>query len=85
MEMSRVSNLSLVALVFFFRPESRSSDVQIRSRPNRIWASNPPRSFYYVFLGQYGQNSPLLEGRIATRTHNLHRMHYQLECSRRKA
>ena len=55
MEILGLSNLSLVALVLFFTLnlapmmfESFTSD--------RIWASNPPESFY-MFLGQYGQRT----------------------------
>ena len=55
MEILRPSNLALVALVFVFSLnlapmmfESFTSD--------RIWASNPPESFY-MFLGQYGQRT----------------------------
>jgi hypothetical protein len=54
-EKLRFSNLCLIALVFFFSLnlapmmfESFTSD--------RIWASNPPESFY-MFLGQYGQET----------------------------
>jgi hypothetical protein len=54
-EILRPSNLALVALVFVFSLnlapmmfESFTSD--------RIWASNPPESFY-MFLGQYGQRT----------------------------
>ena len=55
MDKLRLSNLCLLALVFFFSLnlapmmfESFTSD--------RIWASNPPESFY-MFLGQYGQKT----------------------------
>jgi hypothetical protein len=54
-ELTRLSNLSLVALAFFYSLnlapmlfESFTSD--------RIWASNPPDSFY-MFLGPYGQKT----------------------------
>jgi hypothetical protein len=55
MEMLSLSNLCLVGLIFVyslnFAPmmfESFTSD--------RIWASNPPESFY-MFLGPYGQKT----------------------------
>ena len=55
MEMLLLSNLCLVALVFFYSLnlgpmmfESFTSD--------RTWASNPPESFY-MFLGKYGQKT----------------------------
>ena len=55
MEMLSLSNLCLAALIFVyslnFAPmmfESLTSD--------RIWASNPPESFY-MFLGPYGQKT----------------------------
>jgi hypothetical protein len=54
-EILRPANLCLVAWVLFFSLnlapmmfESFTSD--------RIWASNPPESFY-MFLGQYGQRT----------------------------
>ena len=55
MEVVEVANVCLMLLVFFFSLnlapmmfESFTSD--------RIWASNPPDSFY-MFLGRYGQNT----------------------------
>ena len=55
MELLSLSNLCLVALVFVYSLnlapmmfESFTSD--------RIWASNPPESFY-MFLGPYGQKT----------------------------
>jgi hypothetical protein len=54
-ELLRLSNLSLVALAFFYSLnlapmlfESFSSD--------RTWASNPPKSFH-MFLGTYGHKT----------------------------
>ena len=55
MERLHLSNLCLIALVFFYSLnlapmlfESFTSD--------QIWASNPPASFY-MFLGKYGQKT----------------------------
>ena len=55
MEVVELANVCLMVLVFFFSLnlapmmfESFTSD--------RIWASNPPDSFY-MFLGRYGQNT----------------------------
>jgi hypothetical protein len=82
-EILRVSNLSLVALVFL-HPQSRSHDVRIVHVGSDLGLESAG-IVLYVPPAIRTENSPLLEGRITTCTHNLHRvLRYQLEYSRQK-